>query len=152
MILFLDFDGVLHPEPCYDPSKLFCHRELFESVILECPDVEIVISSTWRHNHSLVEIRSLFSSGVSEKVVGVTPNYADLPELRSVIGQYPRHVEVEGYLRQSGMPWQDWVALDDRAYWFKPFLRNLVRCDPMSGMTPEVADLLRIKLAGSRKF
>lgn len=150
MILFLDFDGVLHPEPCYDDTQLFCHRELFESVIRECPDVEIVISSTWRHKRSLDEIRSLFSPRVSEKIVGVTPNWADLLELQAVIGQYPRHVEVEGYLRQSGKPWQEWVALDDRGYWFKPFLRNLVRCDPAVGMTPEIAESLKIKLRGQK--
>jgi len=150
MILFLDFDGVLHPEPCYDDTRLFCHRELFESVVRDCPYVEIVISSTWRHNLSLDEIRALFSPEVSEKIVGVTPDWVDLPDLQEVIGQYRRHVEIEGYLRRSGKPWQDWVALDDKAYWFKPFLRNLVRCDSTIGMTPEIAESLRNKLKDPR--
>lgn len=29
----------------------------------------------------------------------------------------------------SGRPWEQWVAIDDKVYWFKPFLPNLVRCD-----------------------
>jgi hypothetical protein len=49
MILFLDFDGVLHPE--YDGQAapadvVFCHLPRFEAVMRDHPEVEIVISST----------------------------------------------------------------------------------------------------------
>ncbi len=47
MILFLDFDGVLHPE--YDgqatPADIvFCHLPRFEGVMRDYPKVEIVIN------------------------------------------------------------------------------------------------------------
>ena len=148
MILFLDFDGVLHPEPCYEYKKLFCHRSLFESVINEHCDVQIVISSSWRHKRSLTELKELFSKDIRDRIIGVTPDWLDLPDLLSVIGQYPRQVEIEGWLRMSGKPWQDWVALDDRPYWFRPFLKNLVRCDPRTGLTENTLLLLREKLSG----
>ncbi|WP_205895069.1 HAD domain-containing protein [Metapseudomonas otitidis] len=56
MILFLDFDGVLHPE--YDGQAtpadvVFCHLPRFEAVMRDHPEVEIVISSTWREQFPL---------------------------------------------------------------------------------------------------
>lgn len=50
--LFLDFDGVLHPEFCHE-SKHFMHRDSFEAVIHVLPKVDLVISSIrrlTRHN------------------------------------------------------------------------------------------------------
>jgi hypothetical protein len=35
MLLFLDFDGVLHPEPCFDKAQLFCCKTHFENVMRE---------------------------------------------------------------------------------------------------------------------
>lgn len=146
MILFLDFDGVLHPEPCCQDGDLFCRRPLFEAVMRDFPAVKIVISSTWRQTRSMDQLKALFSEDIAARVVGATPNWMDLPELMSVIGQYPRHVEVEGWLRQAGRPCEKWVAIDDRADWFKPFLPNLVRCDSNVGLNEEVAITLRRKL------
>lgn len=54
--LFLDFDGVLHPEFCHE-SKHFMHREAFEAVMRVLSNVDLVISSTWRHHRSLEELR-----------------------------------------------------------------------------------------------
>ncbi|MEI8159118.1 MAG: HAD domain-containing protein [Burkholderiales bacterium] len=49
MVLFLDFDGVLHPQ--YDGQAVpenvaFCHLPRFESLMRAFHAVEIVISST----------------------------------------------------------------------------------------------------------
>lgn len=147
MILFLDFDGVLHPEPSYQNDELFCRRPLFESVMRDFPKVEIVISSTWRESRTIDQLRALFSEDIGARIVGVTPQWKDLPELVSVIGQYPRHVEIEGWLRQHQRVWEAWVALDDRPYWFKPFLPNLVKCESTVALDEAVALQLRNKLA-----
>ncbi|MFZ3000646.1 MAG: HAD domain-containing protein [Undibacterium umbellatum] len=53
MILFLDFDGVLHPEPCYDKTQLFSCLPRLEAILRDFPTVQIVISSTWRKNWSI---------------------------------------------------------------------------------------------------
>ena len=46
MILFLDFDGVLHPEPCYDKQSFFCCLPRLENVLRDFPKVRVVISNT----------------------------------------------------------------------------------------------------------
>lgn len=48
-VLFLDFDGVTHPEVC-TAEQLFCCLPLIEEVLRRRPGVDIVISSSWRAN------------------------------------------------------------------------------------------------------
>lgn len=76
MILFLDFDGVLHPE--YDgqatPADIvFCHLPRFEGVMRDYPKVEIVISSMWREQFPLAALRARFSPDIAARSIGTTP-------------------------------------------------------------------------------
>jgi hypothetical protein len=51
VILFLDFDGVLHPEGeahIHDGGADFCFLPRLEALLREFPEVKIVISSAWR--------------------------------------------------------------------------------------------------------
>ncbi|MGZ3240372.1 MAG: HAD domain-containing protein [Burkholderiaceae bacterium] len=147
MILFLDFDGVLHPEPCYQVEALLCHLPKFESLLRDFPAVDIVISSTWRDKRTLEELQALFSPDIGKRIVGVTPYWQDHPDLMDVIGNYQRHIEIEAWRRVSGRIYEEWFALDDRAYLFKPFLQNLVRCDPATGITDAIEIELRRRLS-----
>lgn len=152
MILFLDFDGVLHPDPCTDAGMLLCHLPRLESVLRDFPSVQVVISSTWRATRTLGELRAYFSPDIADRVIGVTPNWRDLPDLLDTIGHtYVREVEIEGWLRASGRPWEQWVAIDDKAYWFRPFLPNLVRCDSRFGFADDVLYELTEKLIKIRQ-
>ncbi len=146
MILFLDFDGVLHPEPCYDKTQLFSCLPRLEAILRDFPTVQIVISSTWRENRSLTDLKSLFSIDICARIIGATPDWKDIPDIVEVIG-YQRHAEIEGWLRLSGEPWEDWVAVDDKPYLFKPFLRNLIKTDPAAGLDEHAEVLLRQYLA-----
>lgn len=52
LILFLDFDGVLHPEHCHE-SKHFCRLPILEAALRQVPETKVVITSTWRLEQSL---------------------------------------------------------------------------------------------------
>lgn len=69
--LFLDFDGVTHPDPCLAEGA-FCQLPLIEDVLLEFPSVEIVISSSWRDHHSIEELREFFALEIRSRVIAVT--------------------------------------------------------------------------------
>lgn len=56
-ILFLDFDGVTHPEVCTAP-ELFTCLPLIEAVLLRHSHVCIVISSAWREHHGLEDLQT----------------------------------------------------------------------------------------------
>lgn len=146
MILFLDFDGVLHPEPCFDRANLFCFLPRLESVLTDFPEVQIVISSTWRENQTLDLIRSYFSEPIQYRVIGVTPLWRDHQELLDVIG-YQRQTEVEAWLRSSSEPWTSWIAIDDKAYLFRPFLKNLIKTKSTTGFDSKAEQELRTMLS-----
>jgi hypothetical protein len=148
MVLFLDFDGVLHPEPCYDKDRLFCCLPRFENALLDFPYVEIVISSTWRETRTLFELRALFSPSFAGRIIGVTPSWKDHQDLLERIG-YQRQAEIEAWLRESGEPWRPWAAIDDKPYLFKPFLPNLIKTNSNVGFEHEAELKLRHKLMAS---
>lgn len=143
MILFLDFDGVLHPEPCFDQTKMLCFLPRLERVLRDHPQIKIVISSTWRESRSLQELQRLFSENIAQRVIGVTPCWRDYPELFEVNG-YQRHTEILTWIRFSEEPWVKWIAVDDKAFLFKPFLKNLVRTQSLTGFDAAAENQLRL--------
>lgn len=111
LIIFLDFDGVLHhffPLPDVDPSENnhFHFLPYFEAMMREL-DCEVVISSTWRKKYSLEEMRAHFSEDVRHKVIGVTPSVG------TGNGYGARETEVLAYLEQTGQTDRAWVGVDD---------------------------------------
>lgn len=145
MILFLDFDGVLHPAICSSDADLLCRRPLLEAVLRDFPQVQIVVSSTWRESRTLPQLQAMFSSDISVRIIGATPRWQDLQD-DATMGNYVRQAEIETWLRQAGRVWEAWVALDDQPWLFRPFLANLVRSDPATGLTEEICATLRQRL------
>jgi hypothetical protein len=142
MVLFLDFDGVLHRYGC-KPADLFVHRPVLEAWLLQHPNVDVVVSSTWRLTRSIDELRALFSPPFRPRIVGMTPKLdGDSPE------RFTREAEVAMWLRASGQPWRPWAALDDQARLFKPFNDRVVLCDPAFGLTDVELGRLSALLAG----
>lgn len=145
----LDFDGVLHPDPCYDEVDLFANRLLLEEVLREFANVDVVITSTWRLKYSLENLKHFFVDDLASRFIGVTPQWFDYPILCDIIGPtYLREIEILAWLRESAMPWRQWVALDDKKHWFRPFCKNLIACDPAVGMQRDVQTQLCRYLSG----
>lgn len=146
MHLFLDFDGVLHPEPCYDRSRLFCQLPLFEAVLKDFPDVNIIISSTWRESLTLKELMAFFSDDIGRRIVGVTPRFEDVQDEES-FGRYVRQDEIVAWMRKNEpQNSEHWIALDDKHWHFKPFEKRLIKCANWKGFTEVEAEQLREKL------
>ncbi len=63
MLIFLDFDGVLHSAHSRPNATLFSQIPIFEQFFnqAEYADCQFVISSTWRINRSLDDLRAYFS-------------------------------------------------------------------------------------------
>ena len=84
--LFLDFDGVLHSMSGYHDQP-FCRLPLLEEVLVNA-DVDIVISSSWRFQYSLDELKGKLGQ-LGSKVVGATGE--------AHVGPYPRFNEIFKY-------------------------------------------------------
>lgn len=119
-LLFLDFDGVLHPTSSTAESP-FCLTHLLDQALGDA-DCSIVISSSWRFQDPLSKLKRNLLPGIRRRVVGVTG--------AAHIGAYARQVEIERYLAAHGPA--DWRALDDCAWEFRD-TAQLIRCDPNQG-------------------
>ena len=141
MILFLDFDGVTHPEP-YAPEAAFTQLPLIESVVRERVHVAIVVSSSWRESHSLDELRDFFAPDIQPRVVGVTPDMWD----QALAPAYVRERECLAWLAANRPAGTRWLAIDDRPAFFQPNCLTLFLTDTLQGFQPAQMASLREKL------
>lgn len=136
-IIFLDFDGVLHPvgTPVRGPG-VFARKGLFEGTLrtLGLESIEIVISSTWRLAIPLQKLKKLFSPDVAARIIGKTAD-AEEPE------DYPRYDEIRAWLESNGAR-KNWIAIDDDPERFPPRLSNVVFTDPLVGFDERAAEAL----------
>jgi hypothetical protein len=121
-VLFLDFDGVLHPTS--HSSTLFSQMNLLEQALGDGA-CQIVISSSWRFHMDLSKLRSQFPNSIQERILGVTGE--------PYIGSYARFHEINAYVQEQEI--DDWRALDDAFWEFPKGCEQLIRCNPNTGLT-----------------
>jgi hypothetical protein len=145
LILFLDFDGVLHPDPCTDPARLFEHAPRLVQVLSGYPNVSLVLSTAWRQTKPYEELLAVLPNDLSERIIGITPNFSDFAAVAALI-PYRRQAECLRWLHDNRLQDQAWLALDDRLTWFTPHCENLIGCHPQSGFDAEAGARLRSAL------
>lgn len=158
-VLFLDFDGVLHPDDA-DLDQVFCFLPDFCEVLRSVDpagEIPIVITSMWRFDSTLAQLRSHFPVDVARQIVGVT---ADLMDRSEDSGAWApaggasktgsRQREVLHWMRRYA-PAGQWLAIDDRSSYFALDCPNLFvvpgqHADEGGGITAAVAPSLRQRL------
>jgi hypothetical protein len=149
LIVFLDFDGVLHPDPCRD-EQLFEHAPRLTRALEEFPEVSVVLSTSWRTFLDFEKLVVPLDTDLRRRVIGVTPRFADFSAPRPLV-PYRRHAECVQWLNDNGMNDAAWIAIDDRPSWFEPYCENLVACDALVGFNDEAAGRLRTGLLRARR-
>lgn len=144
-VLFLDFDGVLHPEFCH-ASKHFCYLPLMEDLLRQAPTCLVVISSSWRLQAPVEKLRKYFSRDIAPRILGATPSYLDLRDVPPTLLGYHRQAECHAWLWANNVPHLPWLAIDDRTWLFRPFCNSLFAINGREGITEEVAPRLAARL------
>lgn len=109
------------------------------------PEVQIVISSTWREQFSLDKLRSWFSADIAVRIVGATPVFpAD--HSRSLV---QREYEILTWLVVQGRSSERWLALDDSTWQFRRYRDHLVACTCYVGLDSSAELRLRAALCRS---
>lgn len=154
-ILFLDYDGVLNkisekystPVIVIDEVMTMAEPELVYrlNLIVDRADVEIVLSSSWRHAPDWrIAMRN---SGIVHKILDRTPRYCswkkyglscemDLVRGHNIQDWLDEHPEVEKY-----------AIVDDASDFLDSQKPNLFETDPAEGLTQEVADSIEAHLS-----
>jgi hypothetical protein len=149
LIVFLDFDGVLHPDPCRD-EQLFEHSPRLSRALDEFPEASVVLSTSWRTFLNLEQLTAPLDTDLRRRVIGVTPRFSDC-KAPNGLAPYRRHAECVQWLADNGMHDAPWIALDDRPSWFEPYCDNLVTCDALVGFDEVAAGRLRTGLLRARR-
>jgi hypothetical protein len=147
-VLFLDFDGVLHPlglAPAAGapvagkprvravPVDLFCWAPLLSELLAPFPEVGIVVHSTWRDNRGIQDLARCLGP-LAPRLLGAT---AGGPKLASIRAYLAAHPDVASYR-----------VLDDVPLAPSAELPQLIRCDSRTGVSrPVVQQALRAWLA-----
>ncbi len=139
--LFLDIDGVLHPDGAAGLSALddghglfitaenlfvtgealFCWLPLLAELIQDTP-VTIAIHSSWRNQFDLEQIVRHFPESLQQRVLGATVG-AD------------RHKSILDFAVQHGLC--EYAVLDDQPQWFPPDWPPLIVCAPEHGISAQ---------------
>ena len=152
-ILFLDFDGVTHPDSCRKES-FFCQLPLIENVLREYQHVDIVISSSWRYERRLPELQTYFSPDIRPRIIDVTPSLVRA----DADGWIPTHAlphhrewECQKWMLEHQPLNTPWLAIDDFSDWFLPDCEHLLSTQSEFGFQPEQALILREMLNARTK-
>ena len=138
--LFLDFDGVLHPNDVVK-GQIFCRMPLLEEALIGS-DVRIVIASSWRHYETWEYIELLFPASIRGLLKACTGAV--------LVGHWARWGEICAYVECNGV--SDWVALDDAVAQFPPNCTRLIHCDGQIGLNTEQASKLKLWSHHDRKL
>jgi hypothetical protein len=121
-LLFLDFDGVVHPQDGTNhPGGWFRWLPLLANLLAPWPDVKIVVHSSWRYEYTDAELRELLGP-LSARFAGSAP-------------RGPREQAIESVLQANKSLVTAHLVLDDDAREFTAGRVNLVVCDALRGLT-----------------
>lgn len=137
-LLFLDFDGVLHPN--FSVAKaLFAHTEILVSVIASAHEPPgVVISSSWRFHHDESDLMGFLDEPLRRLVIGCTPMVEP--------GKHQRYREIQAFLKNHRKQ-EDWRALDDEVMGYPDGCRELIICDGRRGIDTVALNALKSWLA-----
>lgn len=80
-VVMLDIDGVLHPYQSGSLALLPRFEDWLESV----PDVDVIISSSWRESHSLSQLKRYFREPLRNRIIGTTPLFYGESRLSEIL-------------------------------------------------------------------
>lgn len=151
--LFLDFDGVLHPDEVYrvgerivlrmDGFSLFEWSEVLDELMEPYPALQIVLSTTWVRLLGFEVARSHLPESLQRRVVGATW-HETAPRGWERLTRYEQ-IQLNVVQHRHAR----WLAIDDDGHgWSDEQRSNLVLTDSLLGLGAASAqDELRDKLA-----
>ncbi|MPS90062.1 MAG: hypothetical protein E2585_15455 [Comamonas sp.] len=155
-ILYLDYDGVLHPEPVYRHPRggmyfglehaghsLFEYAEVLVEALAPYPDVAIVLSTSWVRVLSYSQARAYLPEALRSRVIGAT--------FHSAMNKFEFDAMTRGAqvladaTRRSAT---NWVALDDDDEgWLGAASNHLVLSNGSQGLSnPKTVTELSVRL------
>lgn len=157
MILFLDFDGVLHPDAAYyergrpvlrADGELFMWAPILVDMVRPFPELKIVLSTSWVRVLRFDRARRCLPQELQPRVIGATWHSA---MARHTEGSHrihdwytiaTRYEQIARYVAHGGASTLDWLAIDDDVRgWSEVDRRRLVATDGQVGLSDVTTQL-----------
>lgn len=151
MILFLDFDGVLHPDEAYlvkgrpvlrADGALFMWAPPLADALKNYPAVQIVLSTSWARDLRFARARSFLPPDLQQRVIGATWHSRmasnDDGDFRTRSrntwwDQATRYQQIRRYVDKAQLV--NWIAIDDAPEgWADADRHRLIQTDPRQGL------------------
>ncbi len=148
MILFLDFDGVLHPDAAYlQKGRPVLHGEgtlfMWAPPLIEAlaphSHVKIVLSTSWVRVRGFSRARSALPEALAKRVIGATWHSSMLrsDELGNPL-PVTRYQQIARYISRAQVT--QWTAIDDDGEgWVESHRDRLILTDPNKGIADPAA-------------
>lgn len=121
MIIFLDFDGVLHPNAVYNPKnkplelrapgELFMHAQVLIDALAYYPNAKIVLSTSWVRVLGYDRTKKKMPTSLAERVTGATWHKDMLHEGQDPFSWMSRFHQIESHVKRNDI--KNWLAIDD---------------------------------------
>ncbi len=155
VILFLDFDGILHPDAVYKQVKkpielraegsLMMHAQILEEIIKPF-DVKIVLSTSWVRSLGYLKTVKKMPPSLAERVIGatwhtgmidrVTYPYSSGSYANDPFNHITRFEQIYRHVARNRV--ENWLAIDDLHsgldVWPAEFEQRLVKTDGNLGL------------------
>jgi hypothetical protein len=148
MIIFLDFDGVLHPffpmpELMDEENQYFSRTPQLWKILHAIPAAQVVFSTSWRDSHDFDNMLDFVTrdggENLAHRFLGNTPNL-------EAEGHYGRRdLEIKRWLTANAHTGA-WLAIDDMAELFAGGHPNLYLVNGDCGLTDADAEKIIEKL------
>jgi len=148
MILFLDFDGVLHPDAVFRPRNkplelrapgaLMMHAQILEAILELHPEVEIILSTSWVREFGYERTLKKMPHSLAARVTGATWHKAMRINGRDTdpFGWMSRFQQIEANVKRNNI--KNWLAIDDlhsgSEDWPEEFRHHLVLTEGAVGL------------------
>jgi hypothetical protein len=103
-------------------GALFDREHHLWRVLNECPNAKIIISSSWRHNLTDVQLGQVLSADVAARIAGVLTR-----DQHDGLEPGDRGWHVERWLGDHGLQDAHWIAIDDDPLHYVSHQHRLVR-------------------------
>lgn len=163
-LLFLDYDGVLHPDAVYLTKRgielratgsLFMWAPQLIEVLADHPDLRIVLSTSWARNLGFDRARRALPAKLRHQVIGATWHSAMGRGWSDYIpwDVQTRWEQIAAYLSRLNEPVR-WLAIDDDVRgWATAYFDQLIQTDPNTGLSDTtVMSELICKLQATREL
>lgn len=167
MILFLDFDGVLHLGSVYlekgrpvlrGDGELFMWASLLIEALEPHPHIKIVLSTNWVRSRGFTQAKAFLPKALQKRAIGSTwhsaMNICEYSGARLPYCWYDeatRFQQITRYVDRSGV--DQWLAIDDLhegvEAWSEAHQHRFILTDPNKGLSdPAALERLKALLQG----